>query len=276
MSPAGTRIESGPMADAPNHLFQVNSLLERAEAENGLSRPNYTWSVLHAASVAARTGRDAISVIEFGVAGGNGLVALEAAAAFAGRELGLDVRVFGFDTGAGLPEPRDHRDAPFLMKRGDFAIDVELLRSRLSAAELVLGDVADTVPSYLGSDHPEVGFIAFDLDYYSSTRDALAILNADPSRLLPRVLCYFDDTHGYPWGDSNGARLAIAEYNRDGEQRKLDQIHGLRYLLPASQREQRWPEAIYLAHAFDHPAYNEPEGTALVDRLDLDAGVSAR
>lgn len=238
-------------------------------------RANYTWAMLHAASVAARTGHDAISVIEFGVADGNGLIALERAAAFARREFGVEVCVFGFDTGAGLPEPRDHRDAPFLMQRGDFAIDVALLRSRLSDAELVLGDVAETVPRFLASARPEVAFIAFDLDYYSSTRDALAILRADPARLLPRVLCYFDDTHGYPWGDSNGARLAIAEYNEAGEQRKLDQIYGLRYLLPSSQRDERWPEAIYLAHTFDHPAYNEPEGTALVDRLDLDVGANA-
>ena len=183
--------------------------------------------------------------------------------------------VFGFDTGCGLPEPRDHRDAPFLMQRGDFAIDVELLRSRLTTAELVLGDVSETVPRFLATATPEVGFISFDLDYYSSTRDALAILRGDATRLLPRVLCYFDDTHGYPWGDSNGARLAIAEYNEGGADRKLDRIHGLRHLLPDSQRDERWPEAIYLAHAFDHPAYNDPEGTALVDRLDLDVGANA-
>lgn len=263
------------MAERPNHWFLINSLLDQAQAGDEGLRPNYTWPVLHAASVASRTGREAVSVIEFGVAGGNGLLALEGAAAFAQRELGVDVRVYGFDTGAGLPEPRDHRDAPFLMKRGDFAIDVELLRSRLTRAELVLGDVAESIPRFLQSSHPEIAFIAFDLDYYSSTRDALAILGADASSLMPRVLCYFDDTHGYPWGDSNGARLAIAEYNRGGEERKLDQIHGLRHLLPSSQREQRWPDAIYLAHAFDHPAYNEPEGTALVDRLDLDVGATA-
>lgn len=275
MAPAATRIESAQMTERPNHWFLINSLLDRAQAGAEGLRPNYTWPVLHVASIAARTGREAVSVIEFGVAGGNGLIALEGAAAFAQRELGVDVHVYGFDTGSGLPEPRDHRDAPFLMKRGDFAIDVDLLRSRLSGAQLALGDVAETVPQFLEDGHPEVAFISFDLDYYSSTRDALTILRADTNRLLPRVLCYFDDTHGYPWGDSNGARLAIAEYNRGDELRKLDRIHGLRHLLPASQREQRWPEAIYLAHAFDHPAYNDPEGTALVDRLDLDVGASA-
>jgi hypothetical protein len=27
------------------------------------------------------------------------------------------------------------------------------------------------------------------------------------------VLCYFDDVHANPWGDSIGARLAIREFN---------------------------------------------------------------
>jgi hypothetical protein len=255
--------------DLPNHWFLINSLLDELQERDETLRPNYTWSVLHAASIAARTGRDAVSVLEFGVAGGNGLVALERAAAAAGERLGVEVAVYGFDTGAGLPAPSDHRDAPFLMDAGDFPMDVDLLRSRLSRAELVLGPVAETIPRFLAAAHPEIGFVSFDLDYYSSTRDALRLLSGDAAPLMPRVLCYFDDTHGYPWGDFNGARLAIAEYNAAGADRKLAELHGLRHLLPRSQREERWPEAMYVAHAFDHPRYAEPEGTELTRRLDL-------
>ena len=254
----------------PNHWFLINSLLTTIQATAEGVRPNYTWSVLHAASIAARTGRSRVSVLEFGVAGGNGLVALERAADAAEEKLGIGIDVYGFDTGTGLPPPRDHRDAPFLMDSGDFPMDQALLRSRLSRAELVLGDVCETIPGFLAADHAAIGFIAFDLDYYSSTRDALTILRGDVRRLMPRVLCYFDDTHGYPWGDFNGARLAIAEYNAMSAERKLAQIHGLHYLLPDSERALRWPEAMYVAHAFDHPRYAEPEGTELTRRLDLD------
>lgn len=254
----------------PNHWALVNSLLDSIQDSGAGLRSHYTWSVLHAASIAVRTGRERVSVIEFGVAGGNGLMALERAAAAAAAELGVGVDVFGFDTGAGLPPPRDHRDAPFLMDGGDFPMDEAALRVRLSGAELVLGDVSETIPRFLEGSHAEIGFIAFDLDYYSSTRDALAILQADPHHLMPRVLCYFDDTHGYPWGDFNGARLAIDEFNRAHESRKIAQLHGLRFLLPGPERSERWPEAMYLAHDFDHPAYAEPEGTELVRRLDLE------
>jgi hypothetical protein len=255
---------------APNHWFVVNSLMGRIHAEQSGLRANYTWPVLHAASAAARTGRERISVFEFGVAGGNGLLALERAAAAAERELGVEISVYGFDTGMGLPPPRDNRDAPFLMKERDFPMDQDLLRSRLDRAQLVLGDVRETIPAFLASEHAEIAFLSFDLDYYSSTRDALAILLGSPETLMPRVLCYFDDTHGYPWGRFNGARLAIDEYNAANDQRKLAELHGLRYLLPRSEFEERWPEAIYVAHAFDHPGYADPEGTELVTRLDLE------
>jgi hypothetical protein len=259
----------------PNHWLLINGLLETIQRSRPGVRPNYTWSVLHAASIAARTGRERISVLEFGVAGGNGLVALERAAEAAEAELRVGVDVYGFDTGGGLPPPLDERDAPFLMDEGDFPMDPELLRSRLSRAELVLGDVKETIQGFLDRSPAEIGFISFDLDYYSSTLDALAILKVDHRHLMPRVLCYFDDTHGYPWGDFNGARLAIREYNEGLEEHRLAELHGLRYLLPASERASRWPEAMYVAHAFRHPAYSEPEGTELVRRLDLDAeGVS--
>ena len=256
--------------DQGNHWAVVNSLLGRIQQAGSGLRANYTWPVLHAASVAARTGRERISVLEFGVAGGNGLLALERAAAAVERSLGVGIEVFGFDTGRGLPPPRDHRDAPFLMKDGDFPMDQARLRSRLERAQLVLGDVVDTIPAFLDSEPAEIGFIAFDLDYHSSTRDALSVLLGAPQTVMPRVLCYFDDTHGYPWGEFNGARLAIAEYNLAHDRRKLAELHGLRYLLPRSEFEQRWPEAMYIAHAFDHPAYAEPEATELVTRLDLD------
>jgi hypothetical protein len=257
----------------PNHWALINSLLTEFQGADGSLRPHYTWSVLHAASIAARTGRERVSVLEFGVAGGNGLVAMERAAAMAGERLGVGVEVYGFDTGEGLPPPRDNRDAPSIMDAGDFPMDQDRLRARLERAELVLGDVRDTIPSFLTSDRAEVGFVSFDLDYYSSTRDALTMLAGPAEGLLPRILCYFDDTHGYPWGDFNGARLAIEEYNAAPGDRRLAQIHGLRFLLPPSEREARWPEAMYVAHAFDHPAYAEPEGTELVRRLDLDPGI---
>jgi hypothetical protein len=253
-----------------NHWTLVNGLLPEVQASGAGLRPHYSWSILHAASVAIRTGRDRMAVAELGVAGGAGLLAMEAAALDVERRLGVRIEVYGFDTGRGLPPAADLRDAPFLITAGDFPMDEAKLRPRLRRAELILGDVVETIPSFLSSEPPPIGFVAYDLDYYSSTRDALALLRADPASLFPRVLCYFDDVHGYPWGECNGALLAIREFSRPGDPRQLVRLPGLRYLLPGSERDARWPEAMYVAHAFDHPSYADPEGTELVRRLDLD------
>lgn len=264
---------SGDLARAAlqtNHWSLVNSLLPEIQASGPGLRPNYTWSVLHTASIALRTGRDPIAVVELGVAGGGGLIALESAALAVEERLGVRIEVYGFDTGTGLPRPTDLRDAPFLIAEGDFPMDEGKLRARLRRAELILGDVSETIRSFLDTRPPPVGFAAYDLDYYSSTRDALALLRAEPDRLFPRVLCYFDDVHGYPWGDCIGARLAIREFSRPDDARQLAALPGLRYLLPAGERDERWPDAMYVAHAFDHPAYADPEGTELVRRLDLE------
>jgi hypothetical protein len=224
------------------------------------TRSQYLWGTLLAARVARALGLPRISVLEFGVAGGNGLLALERAAAAAGELIGVGVDVYGFDTGAGMPEPVDHRDLPWLIEPGWFEMDERALRARLNAAALVLGPVAETVPEFSRSEPAPVGFVAFDLDYYSATIDALGVLDGAPERLLPRVPCYFDDVFGYGWSDFNGERAAIADFNARHEQRKIGKVHGLRYSLPASEHSLAWHEQIYLLHALDHPDYNTSEG----------------
>jgi hypothetical protein len=49
--------------------------------------------------------------------------------------------------------------------------------------------VKETVPSFLqGGDFPPVGFVSFDLDYYSSTADALAIFDVDLDNYLRNII----------------------------------------------------------------------------------------
>jgi hypothetical protein len=227
-----------------------------------ISRPQYLWSVLAAAKEAHNLGIPRISAIECGVAGGNGLVALEAVAETAESLLGVGIDVYGFDSGTGMPEPQDPRDAPFVIQGGIFNMDVPALEARLGRARLVLGPVEKTVPRWLAEEHPPIGFVAFDLDYYSSTVHALGLLDGDPSRVLPRVVCYLDDIFGFGWSDFNGERAAIAEFNQMHAHRKVGPIHGLKYELPRSEFEQAWPEKIYLAHIFDHERYTTFEGPA--------------
>ena len=127
------------------------------------SHPHYAYGVHSAAALAKRLGMKGVTAIEFGVAGGNGLLALEQCAKVIGGALALPIAVLGFDTGVGMPAPSDFRDLPYVWGKGFYSMDVSALRNRLSAAQLMLGDVRDTVPNFLSdSNQFPIGFVAFD------------------------------------------------------------------------------------------------------------------
>ena len=238
---------------------QTSPLYTWCRANRPKTRPQYLWPLIHATHVARALGIPKIAALEFGVAGGNGLLAMERAAAIATELSGTKVDIYGFDTGSGMPEAKDPRDAPYLVEPAYFAMDEAALRARLTTAELVLGPVGETVPQWMEGSAAPVGFAAFDLDYYSSTREAFALLDARPERIMPRILCYFDDTFGYGWTDHMGVHAAIDEYNASHE-RKLGKIHGLRFELPRDEVHEHWHEKMYVFHAFDHPLYSSFEG----------------
>jgi hypothetical protein len=220
--------------------------------------PQYGYGVVQAAALAARLRIPSISVIELGVAGGNGLLCLQGLAGeYAGD--GTQIDVYGFDLGSGMPAPVDSRDTPYIWQPGFFGMDESALRGRLVDAHLLLGEIAETGPSFLAAEPAPIGFISFDLDYYSSTISAMAaLLNDAPERYLPRVICYFDDTvgpHHEMHSQFTGELLAIAEFNAGSEHRKIAEIRGLRYKL--APHDGSWIPGMHVLHLFDHPRYND-------------------
>jgi len=189
-------------------------------------------------------------------------------------ETGVGIEIFGFDFGEGLPSSDDDfRNLPYTWRPGLFTMDTSELERRLTRARLVLGDVAETVPPFIAKgDLPPIGFVAFDLDYYSSTRAALLAFECEYERILPRVYCYFDDTIGPDevlHNDFVGELLAIKEFNESHRDRKVAPINGLRHkrLVPAT-----WCDAVFAFHAFEHPLYNAYLGDD-DDVLDLHGSV---
>lgn len=221
----------------------------------------YTWPAIQAANLAKRLGYERVSFIEFGVAAGNGLLNLEQTAETLEAHFGIGIDVYGFDTGAGLPRPTDYRDLPNLWSEGAFRMDVPQLQARLRRAELVLGPVSETMPGFIAKAPAPVAFVSFDLDFYSSTMDALALFEAEPGRLLPRVHCYFDDILGYTFCEFNGERLAITDFNAAHRLRKVAAIPGLRYFVPDRFARSPWWDRYYLLHIFDHDRYAANDGT---------------
>jgi hypothetical protein len=173
-------------------------------------------------------------------------------------ELGLKIHVYGFDSGQGMPAPVDYRDLPYTWQEGFFQMDEARLRAELRSAELVIGDVAQTVPRFLEGQAAPIGFIAFDLDFYSSTKAAFGIFAGRPETRLPRIVCYFDDIIGPEhacYCDRTGELCAIREFNDEHRGLHIAPFNGLRHLrtIPA-----RWNEQMFVFHDFEHPDYCRP------------------
>jgi hypothetical protein len=210
--------------------------------------------------LAAKLGHSRISAIEFGVAGGNGLIALESHARFVKKETNVDVTIFGFDTGTGMPPPCDYRDMPYLWQSGYFPMVVAELKEKLQSAKLLLGGVKETIQNFCRDENPPpIGFIIFDLDYYSSTMEAFEIFESDHKYFLPRVACYFDDMVGdidWAYNEFTGELLAIKEFNDRHEVIKLAPVRGLRFF--GNRLPESWHEQIFVAHLFEHADYCRP------------------
>jgi hypothetical protein len=220
--------------------------------------PQYAYGIVQAVALASELGIKNLSVLELGVAGGNGLVALQRYSMTHSEAAGVDIHVVGFDLGKGMPPPVDYRDMPYIWHEGSFKMNEDELRDRLSTAALHLGDIATTGEEFINSYPAPIGFVSFDLDYYSSTVRAFdALLCAAETHYLPRVICYFDDTVG-PHHEMHscftGELLAIDEFNYRMNRRKLAKINGIqRKLGPMAGW---WTEGLYVLHLFDHPLYN--------------------
>jgi hypothetical protein len=232
-------------------LFRYETRVEHSAVD----RPHYGYCVLQAAKLAKRLGHSSISVIEFGVAGGNGLVNLEMHAAEVSKLTGVQIQIFGFDTGQGLPPPCDYRDLPHHWKQGFFAMDIENLKARLACSQLVLGNIADSLPHFVRDYRPApIGAILLDLDYYSSTNDAIKIFELHRAHFLPRAFIYFDDIIGDNvslFSNYTGPLLAIDEFNACHDSQKICKTTHL----TKTPYPETWHHQIYIYHDFKSPEY---------------------
>ena len=219
---------------------------------------HYAYGVYWSAFLARQLKIPRITVIEFGVAGGRGLIALERASREISDHLGVGIDVVGFDSGEGMPPPVDYRDLPHIWNVGFYRLEPEKLLPKLGGAQLVLGDVSKTVPAWMQSGiKAPIGFVAFDLDYYSSTASALSVFDGNETTHLPRVHLYFDDLACTDIGCMSefvGEYLAIQEFNRRKPDRKIARIELLRLNRP---RQEAWQDRMYAFHNFAHPRYTE-------------------
>ncbi|KQP30407.1 hypothetical protein ASF27_05670 [Methylobacterium sp. Leaf102] len=216
-------------------------------------RPQYAFPILRAADLAREWGYTRLTILEFGVASGAGLLNICRIAENVTKATGITFRVVGFDTGTGMPPPIDYRDLPEIYQAGDFPMDVERLRNNLPInCELIIGDIAETLPRFLETvtaDAP-IGFASIDVDYYSSAKQALEIFRGSPDKYLPLLPIYLDDVGDITVNPWVGEALAVNEFNTENELRKIAPWTMLRARRLC--KNAKWIDHIFGVHIHDH------------------------
>jgi hypothetical protein len=218
-------------------------------------RQQYAFSLLKTAELARAQGLKSVTVIEFGVAAGAGLMNICNISRKITKITGIEFQIFGFDSGRGMPPPRDHRDHPEVFSEGSFPLidRTALVRALPHNARLILGDIQKTLPHFMAglSARSPLGFVVIDVDYYSSAKDCLNIFLGEADNYLPCTLVYLDDIgfeSANPW---TGELLAIREFNEENEMRKIHLFAGLRH--KRLFKHTSWFDQVYLLHVLDHP-----------------------
>jgi hypothetical protein len=225
-------------------------------------RKQHAFALLNLADQARLLGHKKATVIEFGVAAGAGLLNLQKLSKRITKLTGVSFEIYGFDTGAGMPAPQSYKDHPDLYQAGDFPMDFDALSKNLARnVRLVIGPLSETIKAFSRlefSDAP-IGFISIDVDYYSSTVDALEVLKMETKNLFPRVIVWLDDIGNLNHNSRCGELAAILEFTDQNQMRPIEKHPSLRNLRIFKQA--RWIDHIYQCHVLDHPIRNNLKTT---------------
>ena len=224
-----------------------------------INRPNYMYGMLRAADVAKYFGNRQVTVIEFGVASGAGIINMIDLAAQIEKDTCISLRIVGFDTGEGLPSVEGYKDHPELWSAGDFVTENRetLTRALNGRAEIIWGNIANTVDKFADALDPNapIGFVSIDVDIYSATVQSLRSLTKSPEKYNPAISMYFDDVVSFFANDWCGELAAMAEFNAANPFRKIsaDRSVGRRRRL-----SEYWYSQMYVCHILDHELRNKP------------------
>lgn len=225
-------------------------------------RQNHAYALLDVADQAMALGYKRVSIFEFGVAAGTGLLNLQEIANRLSAITGVGFDIYGFDTGAGMPPPQSYKDHPERYQAGDFPMDANKLKSLLKPnTKLVLGPISESTRTFLNMDfsNSPIAFVSIDVDYYCSTVDALKLLKHDAHNMLPRVQIYLDDVEFWEHNSWCGEQAAVHEFTFENPLRPIEKhafLRGYRIFKHA-----RWIDHMYQCHILDHPVRNNLHST---------------
>lgn len=230
------------------------------EAWGVVDRPNYAYGMLRAADLARYFEKKRVTVCEFGVAQGAGLMNMIELGEQITAITGIEFRIVGFDTGEGLPTVDGYKDHPEMWSVGDFPMvdRGDLLRRLGGRAEMIFGDLKDTADGFRETLDPEapLGFASIDVDIYTGTVSSFRCLTGRPEQYLPVVSMYFDDVDSIFANDWCGGLAAIHEFNAEHELRKIGPDRSIPGMRPHKAAD--WYPRMYTFHVLDHEDRQKP------------------
>jgi hypothetical protein len=165
---------------------------------------------------------------EFGVGGGFNLCAYIEALKMICVQSKKDIykyHMLGFDSFEGLPEKEDQKDNHCMWEKGKFSHDLSDVRKRIArqgidlrkrTVHFIKGFFKETLTPELRQKLQKwpPSIVTIDVDYYSSTKEALEWLRPI---LSSGTLFYFDDIWCFHGNPRYGELAAINEFNKSEE-----------------------------------------------------------
>ncbi len=229
-------------------------------------RPHYETILLESSLEAIKLGYKEVSVLELGVAGGNGIISLEKYKKKIEKLYNIKINIYGFDYGEGMPATNNEFDLPFHWKQGDFKVDKKKLEKKINST-IIYGNIKYTVDQFLEKNPKNIIAIFFDMDTYTSTYSFLNQMTKLEKYLCPRVYCYFDDIFNpNHWINKHvGEILAIEKFNKESQNLKiglaLDNINDFKFPLAKSH--------LFILNNFNHIDYKKYIGFESEDTLSI-------
>jgi len=213
--------------DQPLDKMAFKSIIECTKIAGG-RKPYIIGAVLGCLQL-KKIGLKKATIIEFGVAKGEGLIALINISKIISKNLKMDIEVIGFDNRTGLPELKaGYKDHPEIWSFGEFEMgeSYTFLNEFIKKThqKLIIGDIEETLKKYKLDNDSTLSFVVIDVDLYSSTKPILEWINTlSDEQLLPATPIYFDDVlNMFMYSEYAGEALAINEFNKKNKLKKIE------------------------------------------------------
>lgn len=236
------------------NLFQSKTYYLNLIKKGRVPRPHYALGVFLSAHLAKQLDINKISILEFGCWKGEALFDLEIFVEDIRKIIDIEIEIYGFEGGDGLPESNDYKDRLYQFSPGEMKMGDINYFNKLKKSKIFFGEFKSTIPDFLKYDYAPIGCIFNDADYFSSTLQSFEILK-NSQKLLPKTYLYFDDLNFS--SAYTGELGAINKFNLSNHH-KIEQIPEFSEYLSIYWK--KWiflAKRFYMLHNFDHSLYNQ-------------------